>query len=155
MEIYLVGIKSGPNWGNKDQTDAMKNNFKTARQLLGMGTSSQEIIAVNGCACMEKIINPIKLMFLIKSGVISNCADKSSGNLLPVTLSFTKELLYRSTKRQKRGTIETYAAKINEMTKDFSEQFLTEQGYISWDKIIDFVSKKNGTNNTQIEIETS
>jgi Type II restriction endonuclease EcoO109I len=147
MEIYLVGIKSGPNWGNKDQTDAMKNNFKTARQLLGMGTSSQEIIAVNGCACMEKIINPIKLMFLIKSGVISNCADKSSGNLLPVTLSFTKELLYRSTKRQKRGTIV--------LTKDFSEQFLTEQGYISWDKIIDFVSKKNGTNNTQIEIETS
>jgi hypothetical protein len=41
---------------------------------------------------------------------------------------------------------ETYAAKINEMTKDFSEQFLTEQWYISWDKIIDFVSKKNGTN---------
>jgi site-specific DNA-methyltransferase (cytosine-N4-specific) len=39
---------------------------------------------------------------------------------------------------------ETYAAKINEMTKDFSGEFLTKDGHISWDKIIDFVSKKNG-----------
>lgn len=39
------------------------------------------------------------------------------------------------------------------MTKDFSEEFLTEQGHISWDKIIDFVSKKNRANSSQSEIE--
>lgn len=48
---------------------------------------------------------------------------------------------------------DTYAAKINEMTKDFSEQFLTEEGHISWERISDFVSRKNDTGNKQSEIE--
>lgn len=37
----------------------------------------------------------------------------------------------------------TYNAKINELTKDFSGSYLTEDGHINWEKLIDFVSKKN------------
>src|SRR5437588_1119529 len=29
-KTYIVGIKSGPHWGNRDQQDAMKRNFKAA-----------------------------------------------------------------------------------------------------------------------------
>ncbi|KKP67049.1 MAG: methylase N-4/N-6 domain protein, partial [Candidatus Roizmanbacteria bacterium GW2011_GWC2_35_12] len=37
----------------------------------------------------------------------------------------------------------TYNAKINELTKDFSVTYLTKEGYINWEKLIDFVSKKS------------
>ena len=45
---YLVGIKSGPSWGNADQINAMKRNFKAARQLTRDEGWSGEIICVNG-----------------------------------------------------------------------------------------------------------
>jgi len=33
-KIYIVGIKSGPNWGNSDQVNIMRKNFKKARQII-------------------------------------------------------------------------------------------------------------------------
>jgi hypothetical protein len=46
---YIVGIKSGTSWGNKDQVDRMRDNFKAARAVLrGRGVAG-EIVAVNGC----------------------------------------------------------------------------------------------------------
>src|SRR5687768_16985379 len=33
-EYCIVGIKSGPNWGNSDQLNRMKDNFKAARKYL-------------------------------------------------------------------------------------------------------------------------
>src|SRR3989338_6802512 len=48
-KIYIVGIKSGPNWGNSDQVSTMKKNFKKARQIIKKEKGKKEIIAVNGC----------------------------------------------------------------------------------------------------------
>src|SRR3990170_4693705 len=33
-KMYIVGIKSGPNWGNSDQISAMRRNFKNARKII-------------------------------------------------------------------------------------------------------------------------
>ena len=46
---YLVSIKSGPNWGNADQTKKMRQNFDSARGRLRQNQSVGEIVAVNGC----------------------------------------------------------------------------------------------------------
>ncbi len=46
---YVVGIKSGTNWGNSDQVNKMRDNFKLARELLRERGVASEIIAVNGC----------------------------------------------------------------------------------------------------------
>lgn len=48
-KYYIVSIKSGTNWGNADQLNKMRDNFKLAREILSERGVSREIIAVNGC----------------------------------------------------------------------------------------------------------
>src|SRR3989338_11593645 len=33
-KVYIVGIKSGPNWGNSDQVNTMKKNFIKAKKII-------------------------------------------------------------------------------------------------------------------------
>jgi site-specific DNA-methyltransferase (cytosine-N4-specific) len=46
---HMVGIKSGTNWGNSDQVNRMRDNFKAARHILRGRGVTREIVAVNGC----------------------------------------------------------------------------------------------------------
>jgi hypothetical protein len=57
---------------------------------------------------------------------------------------YKKIILPLDTEAKKRSDNfkEIYSAKTNEMTKDFSDNFLTEAGLIDWEKIVDTVSKK-------------
>lgn len=154
-KTYLVGIKSGPNWGNKDQIDAMKNNFNTAKQILRAMGNNHEIITVNGCM-YGKDNKPHKIDINNGDRSYYKLCGQEFWELITGDNEFYKRIVVPidiEAKKRDDNFKETYAAKINEMTKDFSEQFLTEQGHIAWDKIIDFVSKKNGDNSSQSEIE--
>ena len=55
---YIVGIKSGIYWGNSDQINTMKSNFKKAREDLRDEGITQEVVAVNGCI-YGKDLNPL------------------------------------------------------------------------------------------------
>jgi len=57
--MYIVSIKSGPNWGNSPQIARMKDDFKRAKRILGTNTSALKVIAVNGC-CYGKDNRPDK-----------------------------------------------------------------------------------------------
>ena len=57
--VYLVSIKSGPNWGNSRQVARMKDDFRRAKRILGTNTRGVKAIAVNGC-CYGKDDNPDK-----------------------------------------------------------------------------------------------
>jgi hypothetical protein len=46
---YIVGIKSGTNWGNSDQVNRMRDNFKAARRILSRRDVTGKVVAVNGC----------------------------------------------------------------------------------------------------------
>lgn len=154
-KTYIVGIKSGPNWGNKDQTDAMKNNFKNARVMLTAEGDSQEIIAVNGCM-YGKDNKPYKVDIVDKDRSYLKLCGQEFWELITGDNEFYQRIVVpidKEAKKRDDNFKETYAAKINQMTKDFSEQFLTEHGHISWEKIIDFVSKKNGVSTIQTEIK--
>lgn len=48
-KTYIVSIKSGVYWGNKDQIAEMKNNFKKAKKILISEGVKNKIIAINGC----------------------------------------------------------------------------------------------------------
>lgn len=58
-KYYIVGIKSGTNWGNSDQVNRMKDNFKAAQIALREVGITKEIVAVNGCI-YGKEANPLK-----------------------------------------------------------------------------------------------
>lgn len=48
---HIVSIKSGTRWGNSDQVNKMRDNFKIARAALKERGVRKEIVAVNGCIC--------------------------------------------------------------------------------------------------------
>jgi len=47
-KTYVVGIKSGPNWGNSDQVNTMRKNLRNAKKLL-RAAGKKDIVSVNGC----------------------------------------------------------------------------------------------------------
>lgn len=142
---YIVGIKSGTNWGNADQINKMRDNFKFARQTLRERGVAGEIVAVNGCI-YGKDRSPLK---------INTDPDKTyykyAGQEFWTFVS-SDENLYREIivpideeARQKSEVFkEAYADKINEMTAEFVIGFMTDHK-IDWVKLIDFVSKKETT----------
>lgn len=143
---YIVGIKSGIYWGNKDQIDRMKSNFKFAKRILKKNGIAKEIIAVNGCI-YGKDNRPFKEDSDPEQNYYKICGQEfwelisGDNNLYKnIILPLDKEAKKRSDHFK-----EIYAEKSNEMIKDFSDSFLTKKGSIDWEKMIDFVSKKTET----------
>ncbi|NLG06458.1 MAG: cytosolic protein [Candidatus Pacebacteria bacterium] len=140
-KTYIVGIKSGPAWGNKDQVDRMINNFIVARELLSKATKN-EIIAVNGCM-YGKDNHPLKgdgdrSYYKLCGQEFWSLVSGDDDFYQKIVVPIDKEAKVRDERFK-----EVYFSKINELTKDFANEFLTEDGQINWEKIIDFVSKKN------------
>jgi hypothetical protein len=154
-KYYIVGIKSGTNWGNADQISAMKNNFKAARQTLRARGITKEIVAVNGCI-YGKDRSPLKNKKKLKgkgAGYADEEADKVyykyAGQDFWEFISGDDQLYREIIKpidekgKQKSKTFKTaYNAKINEMTAEFIRDF-TVEGQIDWIKLIDYVSKRD------------
>src|SRR3990167_7733989 len=42
-KTYVIGIKSGPNWGNSDQVNTMKRNFKKAKALMRSSSGKKNL----------------------------------------------------------------------------------------------------------------
>lgn len=154
-KYYIVGIKSGTNWGNADQINAMKNNFKAAREALRARGITKEIVAVNGCI-YGKDRNPLKNKKKVKgkgSGYVDEEADKVyykyAGQDFWKFISGDDEL-YREIikpideKAKQKGEEfqKAYNAKVNEMTAEFIKGF-TVEGQIDWIKLVDYVSKRD------------
>jgi len=140
---YIVGIKSGPNWGNSDQISQMKNNFRVAKQWLRQQhVIPREIVAVNGCI-YGKDRNPFK-----SDDDADKCYYKYCGQDFWEFISDDAKL-YRKiilpidieAKQRDDKFKAAYAAKINEMTADFVADFMTNH-QIDWIKIVDFVSRR-------------
>lgn len=156
-KYYIVGIKSGTNWGNADQISAMKNNFKAARQALRARGVTKEVVAVNGCI-YGKDRSPLKNKKKLK-GKSAGYADeepdkvyyKYAGQDFWKFISGDDELYREIIKpidekaRQKSKAFKSaYSAKVNEMTAEFIRDF-TSAGRIDWIKLIDYVSKRDET----------
>ncbi len=140
---YIVGIKSGISWANADQIRAMKDGYKAAKQSLRAAGRTNEIIAVNGCI-YGKDRSPLK----------TDASDSDKTYYKYAGQDFWKfisddDLLYQEIivpidqeAKQKDETFRAaYAAKVNEMTEDFSRSFMTNH-QIDWLKLVDYVSKR-------------
>jgi site-specific DNA-methyltransferase (cytosine-N4-specific) len=142
-KYYIVGIKSGIYWGNKDQIDRMKSNFKHAKEVLKKSGVSKEIIAVNGCI-YGKDNKPFKTDADPEQNYYKICGQEF-WELISGDSELYKNIILPLDKEAKKRSDhfkEVYAEKSNEMIKEFSDSFLTKKGGIDWEKMIDFVSKK-------------
>lgn len=141
-KTYIVGIKSGPNWGNSDQVNTMKKNLKVAKKLLRAGLGKNNIISVNGCI-YGRDNSPHKVN---KDPSLSyhKICGQSFWELISGDDQLYKKIIQPLDKEaKKRDDIfkELYIKKINEMTKDVVDLFYIKDN-LDWDKIIDYVSKK-------------
>ena len=144
-KIYIVGIKSGPNWGNSDQIGRMKTNFKAARKILKSEGNKTKIIAVNGCI-YGKDNRPHKVDKKDMEKSYYKLCGQEFWELITGDKDFYQKIVVpidKEVKKRDENFRNTYNAKINELTKDFSSTYLTGEGNIDWKKLIDFVSKKN------------
>lgn len=148
---YIVGIKSGTNWGNSDQINRMKDNFKKARRILREKGVSSEIVAVNGCM-YGKDSNPLKNKKKSKKTVVDEEPDKvyykyagqDFWNFISGDDNLYQEIIVpidQEAKKKDELFKATYAAKVNEMTADFTSYFMINY-QIDWVKLVDYVSKR-------------
>jgi Type II restriction endonuclease EcoO109I len=141
---FIVGIKSGPNWGNSDQVNQMKSNFKVAKRILRKQADAPgEIVAVNGCI-YGKDRNPFKNDKDPDKGYYKYCGQlfwefiSGDANLYREIIV----LIDQEAKQRDENFKAAYAAKVNEMTEEFMENFMTRHR-IDWIKLVDFVSKND------------
>ena len=144
-KTYIVGIKSGPNWGNSDQIGRMKGNFKDAKKILKSEGNKTRIIAVNGCI-YGKDKRPHKVDVRDGEKSYYKFCGQEFWEFISGDRKFYQQIVVpidKEAKKRDENFRNTYSAKINGLTKDFSKKYLTEDGRINWEKLIDFVSKKN------------
>jgi len=140
---YIVGIKSGTNWGNSDQVNNMRDNFKLAKELLRERGIRQEIVAVNGCIYGKDRV-PFKTHQDAEKQYYKY-AGQDFWNFVSGDDQLYREII-KSIDEEAQQKDETfkraYAAKINEMTQDFVNEFMTADNQIDWIKLVDYVSKR-------------
>ncbi|MES2087514.1 MAG: PmeII family type II restriction endonuclease [Patescibacteria group bacterium] len=141
-KLYIVGIKSGPNWGNADQISGMRSNLKEARRILREEGKTQEMVCVNGCIYGKDNV-PLKKHKVDSELDYTKLCGQNFWELISGDKDLYRNLikpLDKEVKKRDDTFKETYVKKINEMTKDLIELFYTKD-QLDWDKIVDYVSK--------------
>lgn len=140
---HIVGIKSGTNWGNSDQVNRMRDNFKLARTLLRKRGIRNEVVAVNGCIYGKDRVpfkthdDPEKHYF--------KYAGQDFWQFISEDDQLYREIIVpidREARQKDEAFKKAYAAKVNEMTQQFTSGFMTADNQIDWLKLIDFVSQR-------------
>lgn len=142
-KLYVVGVKSGPNWGNSDQINAMKRNFKKAKEILKKEGEKIRIVSVNGCM-YGKDNKPFKKDKRDYKRNYYKLCGQQFWELISADNNLYKKIIKPLDKEvKKRDEIfqDLYVKKLNEMTKDLIEMFYIDNT-LDWNKIIDYVSKK-------------
>jgi len=137
--IYIVTIKSGPNWGNSGQIARMVDNFKKAKRILATNTTGQKVVAVNGC-CYGREATQDKGDYLKLCG--QNFWSFISG-LENLYTDIIKPLGHTAKERNEEFD-EEYGKVINLFTKQFIDEFCLSDGTILWDKIVRLTSSADG-----------
>lgn len=148
---HIVGIKSVTSWGNSDQVNKMRDNFKLARVRLKERGISQQIVAVNGCIYGKDRVpfkthtDPDKQYFKYAGQDFWNFISQDDQLYREIIVPIDREA------RQKDETFKkAYAAKVNEMTQQFSNSFMTADNQIDWLKLIDFVSQREDAKKVRV-----
>ena len=134
--IYVVAVKSGPNWGNSSQIKRMVDNFKQAKRILRTSNNKANIQAVNGC-CYGQENQPDKVDYLKLCG--QEFWEFISGND-SLFVDIVEPLGYRAKERNEEFFAE-YSRILNLFTQEFMGDFCID-GRIDWDKLVRFNSGK-------------
>jgi hypothetical protein len=127
---YIVSIKSGPNWGNSDQINRMKQNFENATSVIQPKHPEYEVVCVNGC-CYGRDNKPQKTGYMKLCGqrfweFISGQSDLYTDIIEP---------LGHKAKEKNEAFVKAYSKTINLFTLYFTQEYCIN-GTIDWNKIV-------------------
>ncbi|MBN2501911.1 MAG: cytosolic protein [Anaerolineales bacterium] len=134
--IYIVAIKSGPNWGNSDQKNRMLQNFKAATRTLKTNNARAIVQPINGC-CYGIDNKPDKGDYQKLCG--QRFWEFISGNVDLYTDII--EPLGHKAKEKNDEFMEGYAKILNMFTLEFMNDFC-DDGIINWNKLVKYNSGK-------------
>ena len=133
--LYIVSIKSGPNWGNSGQVEKLVTNFGKAKRILNTNTSKKNIVAVNGCLYGRDNSED-------KGDYLKLCGQRFwefiSGRKNLYT-DIIEPLGIRAKERKEEFEIELSKV-TNRLTKEFLDDFCLPDGTIQWLKVVQFNS---------------
>lgn len=136
--LYIVSVKSGPNWGNSSQVKKMRENFSKAKRILRTShISTQNIVAVNGC-CYGKHKSHDKGDYFKICG--QEFWELISGNER-LYLDIIEPLGIRA-KEKNEEFLTQYPNILTQFTREFLNTFCLESGEIDWEKLVEFNSGK-------------
>ncbi len=133
--LYIISIKSDPNWGNSSQIKRMIDNFKRAKRILGTNTSSKKVVAVNGCCYGRQRVTDrgdyLKLCGQQFWEFISDNSSLYTDIIEP--LGFNARQWNDEFKKE-------YGKIVNRFTAEFINDFCNPDGEIIWELILKFNS---------------
>lgn len=134
---YLVSIKSGPNWGNSQQIERMKDNFRRAKRTLATNRTRVRVVAVDGC-CYGKDDNPDKGEY------VKYCGQRlweflSGDEALYVDII---EPLGQVARQRNEDFLTGYSKVLNKFSLEFGKRYCQADGSILWRKFVKFNSGK-------------
>ena len=134
---YIVQIKSGPNWGNKDQLAELRQNFEYAALQVAERNPGMDIVTVNGC-CYGRDTRPQK------RGYIKICGQEFWELISNDDELYTRiiEPIGHDAKRRSEQFEVDYVAVINRFSLEFSLNFCDEASLIDWPKLVRYTSAK-------------
>ncbi|MDQ6631628.1 MAG: cytosolic protein [Verrucomicrobiota bacterium] len=137
--VYIVTIKSGPNWGNSGQIGRMVDNFKKAKRILATNTTGKKVVAVNGCCYGREPVQD-------KGDYLKLCGQNFWSFISGLENLFTDIIkpLGHTAKERNAEFSEEYGKCINLFTKQFIDEFCLPDGTILWDKIVRLTSSADG-----------
>ena len=137
-KLYIVSVKSGPNWGNSSQVKKMRENFLKAKRILRTSqASTPNIVAINGC-CYGKNKSKDKGDYFKICG--QEFWELISGNDR-LYLDIIEPLGTRA--REKNEEFQKqYPNILTQFTREFLNTFCLESGEIHWEKLVEFNSGK-------------
>ena len=149
--VYIVDIKSGPNWGNSSQVNRMYRHFQEGISRLRPKFPEQRIVPVNGCM-YGKDRKPRKVGKIREAGKVvaeieywKLCGQDFwhliSGNAQLYT-DIIEPLGYRAKKRNMAFQDE-YENFLNRLLREFLNTYANDDGKIAWDRLTEFVSKSD------------
>jgi hypothetical protein len=130
-KLYIVSVKSGPNWGNSRQVSKMRDDFKKAKRILGTSGGIREVIAVNGC-CYGRDAKPNKGDYFKLCG--QAFWEFISGNER-LYIEIIEPLGHRAKERNEEF-VSAYARIVNAFTHEFANHFYTPRNEIDWERLV-------------------
>ncbi len=138
--VYIVEIKSGPNWGNSSQINKMIQNFAEARSNLARQYPGKEIIAVNGCSYGRNAQHSQR------DGTYWKLCGQDFWQLISgdetLYTSIVEPLGHRARYHDDQFKA-AYARLINRFTLEFAQTYCDVSGAIDWEQLVRLVSQRN------------